>query len=317
MTDAILPDTFIAGAPKCGTTSLYHWLQTHPEVYMSPFKEPRYFCHDLDFHWRYDDLGDYLGLFGAAETMDGIKRRGESSVWYLYSEVAARNIADLCGVEGTRIIAMVRNPVDMVYSWHSQLVWMGNEQITDFQEAWNAQEDRKAGKRLPQKVNPRQGLYYRKLPLYTEQIQRMHDVFGEERVLTLVFDDLVKDNPGTYEQVCAFLGVDDTYRPDFEHRNPNTTVRSSWFRTVTQDLPSPIQAVTSRLPMGLRLRLREIVKNLNTRVEDREPMDPAFREHLKEEFRPEVARLSKLLDRDLMDWVEPEPVDPPDQADAF
>ncbi len=306
-----VPNVLIVGAPKCGTTSLYAWLNEHPDVYMSPFKEPRFFCDDLAFHFRYDDLGDYLGLFAPAEQRE-VERIGESSVWYLYSKTAPGNIQDLCGPD-IKLIIMLRNPVDMVYSWHSQLVWMGNEPIHDFQEAWDAIPDRRQGKRLPDRLNPLQGLFYDEIAAYHDQVERYFETFGREQVHVIIFDDLVADQEKTFQEVCRFLGIDETYRPDFERRNPNTKVRSHWFRDITRDLPSPVQAITEHLPMNLRLKLRELVKSANTKVEGREPLSDEMRQVLAATYRDDVKRLSDLLDRDLTHWTDlPDAETPPE-----
>lgn len=298
MSGDILPNFFIVGAPKSGTTSMHDWLSTHPDVFMSPFKEPRHFCHDLTFAWRYDDLGDYLGLFGAA-TDESI--RGESSVWYLYSEVAARQIHEVCG--DVKILAMLRNPVDMVHALHSQFVWNGDEPITSFEQAYRAEEDRRAGKRLPEEPNPLEGLYYKEVGRYAPQLERYFDVFGRDNVRVLLFDEFVQDPPGAFRETCRFLEVDEDHDPSFENRNPNTVVRSSWFRDFTQDLPPVLQTVTSRLPMGLRLKLRRLALKVNTRVQDREPLDPELRRELEETYGPDIRRLETLLDEGLSDWL--------------
>lgn len=295
-----VPDTFIVGAPKCGTTSLYDWLASHPEVYMSPFKEPRYFCHDLTFYFRYNHIADYLGLFGAAE---GYERVGEASTWYLHSERAPEAIRELCG-EDVRIIAMVRNPVDMVHSWHSQLVWMGNEPIEDLEEAWRAQGDRREGRRLPERVNPWEGLFYSEIARYTGSIERYLDAFGAERVHVIVFDDLVESNPRTYKEVCRFLGIDESFDPGFERSNPNTRVRSGRLRELAREPPAPVKAVTEALPMQLRLRLRRMVNRLNTEVAERDPMPDPLRREIADAYADDVHALSELLDRDLTHWIQ-------------
>lgn len=296
------PNLFVLGAPKSGTTSMYHWLLQHPDVFMSPFKEPRYFCSDLTFHFRYNHVADYLGLFGAAEGYDTI---GEASTWYLASERAAEEIERFTAETGDEphLIAMLRNPVEMVYSWHSQLVWMGNEPIEDFQEAYEAQGERREGRRLPKRVNPYEGLFYSEIADYPDQLQRFIDVFGRERLHVVVFDDLVEDNPRTWRRLCEFLDldpVDITYK----RSNPNEEVRSHWFREITRDLPSPAKAVTERLPMGVRLKLRQAVQSVNTVEAERDPLGDEMRARLVEDYADSVRELGEMLDRDLDHWLE-------------
>jgi hypothetical protein len=302
--DTPTPDTFLLGAPKAGTTSMYHWLSQHPGVFMSPFKEPRYFCHDLTFYYRFNHEADYLGLFGAAE---GYETVGEASTWYLRSERAAGEIADFAARTGEdpRLIAILRNPVEMAYSWHSELVWMGNEPHEDFRNAYEAQDRRREGYELPDRVNPYEGLFYSEIADYPPQLQRYLDTFGEDALHVIVFDDLVEDNERTWHELCDFLDLDPV-DVTYQRSNPNEEVRSHWFRELTRDLPSPAQAVTSRLPTGLRLRLREAVQSINTVEAERDPLPEDLRARLVEDYADTVHELGEMLDRDLSHWLEAE-----------
>lgn len=300
--DTPVPNVFILGAPKCGTTSLYHWLIQHPDVFMSPFKEPRYFCHDLTFRFRYNHIADYLGLFGAAE---GYDRIGEASTWYLRSERAPTEIDRFCREAEVEpyLVAMVRDPVEMVHSLHSQLVLMGNEPIEDFAEAYRAEDRRRQGQHLPEDVNPYEGLFYSEVARYGAFLERWFHTFDPDDIHVIVFDDLVDDNPATWKDLCTYLDlepVDITYR----RSNPNTEVRSHWLRDVTRDLPSPAKVVTERLPMTVRLKLRDLVGRLNTVETQRDPLSDEMREIVAEDYADDVAHLESLLDREL-DWTRP------------
>src|SRR5271168_2527435 len=141
----IKPDFFIIGAPKCGTTSLAAWLSEHPDIYMS-LKEPHFFNTD---HNRFlNTLEGYERLFvGAGERHAAV---GEASVWYLSSSTAVKNILDYS--PQARFIVMLRNPVDMVISLHEEQLFTGREDVADFAEAWNLQDQRRNGRRLPTMV---------------------------------------------------------------------------------------------------------------------------------------------------------------------
>src|SRR5882672_1680365 len=109
------PDCFIVGAPRCGTTAMYTYLGQHPEIFMSARKEPHFFGTDLSSPALVRDEQQYLSLFAKAQNE---KRAGEASVFYLYSQRAAREIHAFC--PSARIIIMLRNPVEMMYSLHSR-----------------------------------------------------------------------------------------------------------------------------------------------------------------------------------------------------
>lgn len=293
------PNFFIVGAPKSGTTSMYDWLGQHPDVYMSPFKEPRYFCDDLTFWYRYALEADYLPLFSMA---DDERVVGEASVWYLYSETAARRIHDYCG-DDVRILAMLRNPVEMIYSMHSQLVFMGNEPLEDFREAYHAQDRRREGYDLPRKVNPYEGLLYSTYGRFVRGLERYLDTFGEDKVEVVLFDDFVENDQEAFRQVCRFLEVDDSFEPDLTPSNPNTEVRSPALRDFVRDLPRPLKAVTTSIPDPARFWLRERVEALNTQATEREPLPGDLRAEMVEDVRDSVEWLSETLDRDLSHWL--------------
>lgn len=173
-----VPDFFLVGAPKCGTSSLHSYLGQHPEIFISQPKEPHYFSTDIEFRFRsyqYSNLEDYLRLF---DNTDSFRCCGEASVWYLYSRCAAREIHRLN--PNGKILAILRNPVDMMFSLYRFGTRLGGENIVGFREALAAEPDRLRGKRIPTTVFVPSSLHYRKVATYSEQIQRYIDLFGRE-----------------------------------------------------------------------------------------------------------------------------------------
>ena len=125
------PNFFIPGAPKSGTTSMYHYLRQHPQIYMSRVKEPQFFSTDLEMAEgrRICDLDAYLSLFQNAQDA---KRIGEASVWNLFSRDAAQNIKAFD--PEAKIIVMLRHPADLIYSLHGQFIYSMNEDILEWSE---------------------------------------------------------------------------------------------------------------------------------------------------------------------------------------
>lgn len=103
---------FIVGAPKSGTTALVTYLTHNPEVYMFNPKEPNWFCTDFPELGETNSLLGYHNFFSCAN--DKHKAVGEASTIYLYSKAAAENIFKYNS--NSKIIIMVRNPVQLVYS---------------------------------------------------------------------------------------------------------------------------------------------------------------------------------------------------------
>lgn len=292
------PDFFIVGAPKCGTTALCQYLARHPEIYMCPLKEPHFFGADIATAVSVRDQEEYLALF---TDIQDEKRVGESSVWYLYSKRAAVEIKEFN--PAASIIIMLRNPVDVMHALHSQLLYIGREEIEDFETALEAEPDRKRGARIPRQATLKDHLFYRECVGYTEQIRRYVDVFGWENLRILIFDDFIADTARVYRDTCKFLGVSAPADVRFEVVNANKRVRSKRLRGLLDDPPEALrklgQPFTTR---GLRHSALKRLRRLNTKYEPRCPMTPELRRRLQAEALPEVERLSNFLGRDLTNW---------------
>lgn len=300
------PNLFIVGAPKCGTTSLYTYLQTHPDIAMSRIKEPHYFGSDFEAkRFKRHGLDFYFSLWADA---GDAKWLGEASIYYLYSRVAAQEIHDFN--PDSRIIILVRNPVDMLYSYYYEKRFQGEEPLATFGEALAAEDERKRGRLLPPNLsNMPESLYYRDVARFTGQIRRYHEVFGPDKVRVIVFDDLKADALSVYRDTLAFLGLDlSSVSPDMNAVNPSKVPRSSSITRFFHDPPvwwryGPIALGRLLVPKDTRRKVNLLIKRLNTRYEKRPAMEPSIRQQLMSEFYSEIEQLSALLDRDLMHWV--------------
>jgi hypothetical protein len=291
------PDFFIVGAPKCGTTAMQDYLGQHPEIFMPEMKEAHFFGSDLDAPVYLRDVKKYMALFAKVRNE---KRVGEASVYYLYSKNAAREIKAFS--PSANIIIMLRNPVEMIYSLHSQRLYNGNEDIEDFEAALDAEEDRKKGLRLPKDRHLLAGLFYREVGKYTDQVQRYIDVFGREKIKVIIFDEFKRNTAQVYSETCQFLDVDPKFNPVIRVINGNKGVRSVTYRNLIFR-PSILRTVARRvIPDVPRRKLIRTLERVNLKYEPRPPMNPVLKQRLKEEFLPEVEKLSKLLDRDLTYW---------------
>ena len=295
------PEFFIVGAFKAGTTALYEYLRAHPQIFMSVPKEPMYFGQDLTPRYTRMTEDEYLGLFrGAADD----QRAGEASPWYLYSTSAAREIHAFN--PDARIIIMLRNPVDVMYSQHNQLVFNQREDLADFDQALAAEDDRLAGRRLPTDAIRPEALYYRRSVRFPEQVRRYLDVFAADRVHFIVFDDLVRDPQGVFRSTLEFLGVDATVAVDLSVYNPSKTARSGRMQRLIFAPRGPMRRLFGALRrFPLMHRLRDALVSANSQTAARPRMDPDLRARLTAEFAPQVAELGSIIGRDLSPWSEP------------
>lgn len=297
------PNFFIVGAPKCGTTALYEYLRPHPNVFMPEVKEPHFFAKDLGTYPRIKTDEEYAGLFAAAT--DQHLRIGEASVYYLRSSVAIPNIRQFN--PEAKIIAMFRNPVDMVASMHAQLLYWSEETVADFEEAWRLQDRRRQGHDIPRRSRGAFLLQYGEVGRFGTQVQRLLATFPQSQVKLILYDDFAASPQAVYDDVIAFLELPHDGRTEFPRINENKRVRLPWLRNFYRKPPPPLRRAVQRIKQVIGSdavsSVKERIVSANTVWEGREPLSPTFRAELVEAFRPEVELLSRLVGRDLSHWV--------------
>jgi Sulfotransferase family len=314
-----LPDFFIVGHAKSGTTALYEMLKQHPRIFMPVYKggagkEPWFFAADnphpqegrersVAFTGRGRvTMQDYLALFARAAPQQIV---GEASTSYLWSRSAANRIAQ--ARPDARIIAIFREPAAFLRSVHLQLLQNHHESERNFRKAVGLDEARREGRHIPRHSYWPQALIYSDRVRYAEQLRRYHAAFPREQVLVLIYDDFLADNEGTLARVLRFLDVDDGVSIAPLRANPTVGVRSTRLndlRLALRDGRGPLlsavrgtgKAITSK-------RLRELLYYpLQRRAVYRPapPPDEAFMLELRRRFKGEVAALSEYLGRDLV-----------------
>lgn len=300
-----IPNFFIVGAPKSGTTALYEYLRPHPEVYMAS-KEIYFFGRDFHYLHPRPSLAYYQSLFANAPA--SASALGDASVWYLYSTTAAREIYDFN--PAAKVIILLRNPYTMLPSLHSQQVYSGNENITDFALALAAEPQRRQGQQIPPLIgSPIEALYYSEVAKYSAQVQRYFDIFGKKNVKVLIFEDFIADIPYWYKEVLAFLSLSTAFRPEsFQQINPKKQVKSARFRDfLKQRSPWKIQLAKWVLPSrALRQKVEDTLWQWNTRPAPKETLSPDIQQQLKRYFAEDIDQVSLLLQKNLSTlWQSP------------
>jgi hypothetical protein len=205
-----------------------------------------------------------------------------------------------------RVIVMVRNPVELVPSLHSQLRYMLDENEPDPEAAWRLQEQRARGERLPSTVRVPEFLQYGAAAALGAQLARVYEHIPRERVKVLVFDDLRADTGAVYREALDFLGVPDDGRAEFPRVNENTVHQRAAVARLTQRPPAALVAVArgvKRVGRIERLGVLDRVRRTNRQVARREEISPSFAQELREHFRDDVAGLGELIGRDLSAWT--------------
>ena len=306
------PDFFIVGAPRCGTTALYRCLKSHPEVCFSRPKETHFFSKILPELPGADVRTDYLDRFFANRRPGQLV--AEATVSYIYSATALRTIVGLNG--NARFIAMVRNPLEMLPSFHQLMLLYGQEEIEDFAQAWALNDERAQGRALPVGCLDPKLLRYGEVGRLGKYVAHLFELVGRERCLVLLHDDFVADPRATYLRILAFLGLADDGRTEFPRAKETRRYRWRGLHRRLYRHPRTVedfaQAVYRRAryrshprsPLRrLKKRLRGALIRLNDRAQARAPLSPSLRAELRVALSDDVARLGRLLERDLSHWL--------------
>jgi hypothetical protein len=300
-----LPDFFLAGHSKSGTTALYEMLRSHPQIFMPDLKEPVFFAKELPRQaHRYEAPGTLEGYMALFEPAAPGQIVGEASACYLWSRVAAAEIAAVC--PQAKVVAILREPASFLRSLHLQNLQSHYEDEPDLGRALALEEERREGRSVPPRSLWPQVLLYSEHVRYAEQLRRYHEVFPPEQVLVLIYDDFRADNEATVSRVLRFLGVQEDAPVASVEANPTVQMRSQRLDTLVHGLStgqgagfraarSLVKAVT---PSGLR---RDALKGFQRRFVASEPAppDPELTLAIKRRYRPEVLAISEYLDRDL------------------
>ena len=302
-----MPDFFIVGHHKCGTTALYEMLRRHPQIFMPELKEPWYFARDMGVRFEPANplprtLDEYLALFTAARPGQHV---GEATPSYLISHTAAQSIAEL--EPDARIIAILREPAGFLRSLHMQTVQNHAETETDLRKALALESLRREGRAVPPDAVRPQELLYSEHVRYVEQLRRYDAVFPREQMLVVIYEDFRADNAGTVREVLRFLGVDEIAPIEQVEANPTVRVRSQRMyegvRSVymgrgplARAAKTTIKALT---PRRLRHDALARVRRSVLYGAPREPDEELMLE-LRRRYRGEVAALGEYLGRDLI-----------------
>jgi len=291
-----IPDFFIVGAPKCGTTALADYLGQHPDIFIPDIKEPFFFGSDLVGR-AMTDAPTYRRLFERA----GQRLAGEGTVWYLRSTVAPAEIYD--HNPHARIIAMLRNPIEMAYSLHNQMVYNLHESIHDFTEALRAEPARRRGEQIPARCRHPYGLLYTDVARYSEQLKRYYATFPANQIRVIVYDDFKADPLAVYRDTLRFLGGDPSFTPRMRVVNASKRLRSRFVKRWLQD-ESAHRLARLVVPAQWRPKVAALIDRLNAPRAPRPPMSRQAYELLADALSDEVKSLSAFLDRDLTHWLD-------------
>jgi hypothetical protein len=295
-----LPNLFVIGAMKAGTTTVYHTLRQHPQIFMSPVKEPQFFIEEPEGGWQGPDAhntqrrtrAEYAALFDDA---GDASIRGEASPVYLCDPGAMARIHDQ--VPDARIVAILRHPVDRAYSAYLMKRRHGYERL-EFDAAL-AEESRRISQGW------RYAWHYAALGRYHVQLERVYAHFSPAQVRVVFYDDLANDPVSFMRDLYRFLSVDDRFvaRAAVD-RNPGFAVRhSGMFRWLTT--PSRVRgwakAVLPARTKSLWTPVARAARAMNARPAP--ALDPEHRRRLTRLWASDIETLERMTGRSLSHWL--------------
>lgn len=297
----IKPNFIIIGAAKAGTTALHHYLNQHPQIYMSPVKETKFFVFEnraVDYRgpgdleanrWVITNLTDYAEQFAGVTDELAI---GESSPLYLYDPLTPQSIYH--HIPHVKLIAILRNPVDRAYSSFLHLVQEGRETVLDFSKALQQEDSRIAN-------NWALLWHYQKAGLYFEQLKRYFAQFNSQQIRVYLYEDLSNHPISLLKNIFSFLEVDATFIPDVKQRHnvslvPKNRTLHAWITGQGR-----LKRMLERsLPEGWSTPLLQSVKQKNL---GKPRLSPELRKQLIQNFQNDIIQLQDLIDRDLSHWL--------------
>ncbi len=294
---ASLPDVYVVGAPKAGTTAVATWLANHPDVFFSTPKEPFYWASDypgLRRHYGFESLQAYSQLF-ACEAARSARFLAEGSTIYLYSETAVPDI--LQAVPTAKMIVMLRNPADLLVSYHRTQVIALNEDERDFGRAWRRSLNGGRPRTTPLDSKL---LDYPCIGRLGAAVERLLSVAPRSSVHFALYRDLKHRPLELWKQLCLFLDMDDEPRPEFAVFNAsNKNYRSKVLRRLTHRPPPPLARPVRSLRQWSRATHDPRVaraKQLLWQPAPRPAVPTELRQEVAAYLEPDLHRLQQLLD---------------------
>jgi hypothetical protein len=292
----MIPNFLIIGAARCGTTSLHYYLKQHPQIYMSPIKEPGFFAfkgeklyfqgHKGLFKWP---AGIITNLIKYQKLFEGVSNEiaiGESSTSYIYVPITAKRIKYY--IPEIKLIVILRNPVERAFSHFLQFRSLGIEPVSDFTEVLQAEDYRICNNWHPYFHYKHRGFYYK-------QLKKYYDLFKKNQIRIYLYKDWSKDPINILKDIFEFLGVENNFVPNVSKKyNPkkiNIFLKSNLITNIIKYFPERFRRIVFtllyKINIGKKPQLLQKVRN-----------------QLIEEYRADILKLEKLINQDLSHWLK-------------
>lgn len=299
-----LPNFFVIGAPKAGTTALYHTLRQHPEVYLSSVKEPGYFNCDGEPPILPGPAGTYLRrtsvwqprsyalLFAGVTEQRAI---GEASPIYLRSALAAHRIKK--SLPTSRLIALLRQPAERAYSHYTFMRQHGVELMPSFERALTDEN-------LRLQKGWFSGLHHKTNGYYFSQLSVYYNLFPREQIRVYLYEDWKNTPQAMLRDIFGFLEIDENFMPELRLSNVTRQPRSRRLHNLATH-PEHFRRLTPFLPESGSSALFSLLRSVNQKLNlaPPPPLHPETRSRLTADYREDILQLQGLIGRDLSHWL--------------
>jgi hypothetical protein len=292
-----MPNLFIIGAAKAGTTALYNYLAQHPQVFLSQVKEPMFFSRD-EYYARGLDWYEREYFEGA----EAYPARAEATPHYLYwSEKVAPRIKEVYGKRPVKFIVSFRDPVSRAYSWYWNMVREGREELS-FDQALRVE-----GRRLEQNYHELHQLGsmvygYSAGSRYASLLQPYLELFPPDAFFFVLQNDLRSRVNETCQEIFGFLEIESAIQVNTSRSNPASMPRSRLVHTAIRQRSLVKEVIKPFLPIRVRRTLKSKVLQANLRETPYVPLDPQLYRELRLSFRTEIEKLEYITGMDLSSW---------------
>lgn len=292
-------DFFLVGAARSGTTSLYNYLICNPRIFLPNVKEPNFFAnvnssipeeHELPdpkkkYHAKIiTSLEVYESLYLSASPL---QLKGDTSPSYMWDQTCAKRIFEYN--PKAKIIISLRHPVDRAFSHFKMNLFIGHEREKDFLKA------------LKSKKSPYWGGSNRYLEIsqYFLQVKEYYDVFPEDQIKVIIFEEWVNNVGSCISEICSFLGIDPVQRSLLKVKEFNE-VKETRLNFILRLLR--IYRVKSLIKAVMSQEKIDFYKSkIFTSNRSGKKLDPGIRNNLNLLFVDEIEKLGSLVGIDFCD----------------
>jgi len=265
-TCVLKPNLYLIGAPKAGTTVVAETFRSHPEFFVPPIKEPRFF----DAPVYYDHLEDYpiVSLANYLELYENASAKQhrwlvDASVFNMYRIQSIHEILNLS--PEAKFLVFLRDPLTATKSMHSQRLKYAEPSMREISEdfgiCWRSLQQRKYGKGFPEKCRNRFLFRYDQLFSYEKYIPQILELVKPESIRIFLYEDLQRQPLQVCRRLTNYLGLRTPLKWNDTIFNAASVVSNNWFSRLVLRAAGRTSAFRRRMGFSGKsvVRLRKLL----------------------------------------------------------